>query len=129
MAWDFAFNAITGDFVADGASWAIVNDASTSVLHQLLCHYDRWWADPALGARLFHRDLFAAAPAAEVRAEVARALGVLVTEELIADLEVVAVEPRPGRVNVRTQYRVVATGQLVDETMPAADLLNLIGGS
>lgn len=131
MPLDFAFNAITGDFPLDatGASWAMVEDASTSVLHQLLCHYDRSWIDPELGSRLFDRNLFTGAPASDVLAEVARAMGVLVAEGLIADLVVTAVEPQPGRVNVRTQYRVVATGQLVDEAMPVADLLNMIGGS
>ena len=120
MSWDIAFDPVTGDFVDDGAGgWARVNDASTSVLNQLACHYDRWWADAQLGSRLFERDLFTAAPGSQVQAEVMRAMGVLVTEGLIADLEVLATESRTGRVHGRSHYRVVASGQLVDAVLPA----------
>lgn len=119
MPWDLAMDPITGDFVSDGrGGWKRVEDASTSVLHQLRCHHDRWWADPDLGARFFDRAIFAAAPGPEVQAETARALGVLVSEELIADLEVTAREAAAGRVNARTAYRVVASGQLVDAVLP-----------
>lgn len=119
MPWDLAMNPITGDFVSDGhGGWKRVEDASTAVLHQLRCHHDRWWADSGLGARFFDRAIFAAAPGPEVQAESLRAMGVLVSEDLIADLEITANEARAGRVNVRAAYRVVASGQLVDAVLP-----------
>lgn len=119
MPWDLAMHPITGDFVSDGhGGWLRVEDASTAVLHQLRCHHDRWWADSELGSRFFDRSLFAASPGPEAEAETLRAMGVLVSEDLIADLEVTANEARAGRVNVRTAYRVVASGQLVDAVLP-----------
>ena len=120
MPWDLETDPITGDFVSDGAGgWACTLYGDTSVLHQLSCHYDRWWADPELGSLLFDRDRFVTAPAALVRAEVERALAVLVRDGKIADLEVVAVEVGGGRVDVSTTYRLVESDQVVTAQIPA----------
>jgi len=121
MSWDLAFDPITGDLIRDDAGgWVRTESADTAILNQLECHYDRWWADPTLGSTLFDRDRFTSAPAPLVQAEVQRALDVLVAEELIANLEVVAAEnaSKGGRVDVRTTYRVVATGLNVESLLP-----------
>lgn len=120
MPWDLAFDPQTGDLVRDDAGgWETTETADTAVLNQLSIHYGRWWADPALGSLMFDRDRFASDPAALVRAETLRALGLLVTERVIADLEVSVEESaKTGRVNARTQYRVVTTGELTNALMP-----------
>lgn len=119
MAWDLKIDPITQDFVRDGAGgWETTEHGDTAVLHQLVCHYDAWWGDQQLGSRLHDRDLFTTAPAALVVAEVERALGVLIKDALIADLEVTAAEVGAGRVDVRTIYRLVASGQDVEVGLP-----------
>lgn len=113
MPWDLAMDPITGDFVSDSAGgWQRTEHGDTAVLHQLECHYDAWWGDPELGSLLHDRDRFTGG-AAPVAAEVERALGVLVRDGKIADLEVSAVESRAGRVEVGTTYRLVESDQLV----------------
>ena len=121
MAWDLAFDPVTGDLIRDDAGgWETTDTADTAVLNQLSIHYDRWWADPGLGSQLFDRDRFTSDPPGLVQAEVERALDLLVAEEVIADLQVAATESRKsGRVDVRTTYRVVATGQDVEQLLPA----------
>ncbi len=120
MTWDLAMDPITGDFISDGAGgWLRTEYGDTAVLHQLTCHYDRWWAGPTIGSLLFDRDRFGAAPGPLVQAEVERAFGLLVRNGMIADLQVTAAETGAGQVLVRTTYRLVATGQLVDATLPA----------
>lgn len=119
MSWDLSFDAVTGDLIRDGAGWKINETEDTAVLNQLSIQYDRWWADPTLGCLLFDRDRFTSAPAALVAAEVERALNVLAIDGIIANLQVIAEEStKAGRVNVRTLYRVVATGQNVEQLLP-----------
>lgn len=120
MPWDLALDPITGDFIDDGrGGWLRTVYSDTSVIHQLECHYNAWWADPELGSRLHDRDLFTAAPARLVEEEMRRALGRLVLDGRIADLEVAAVEAGAGRVDGQTRYRDVATDQRVSATLPA----------
>lgn len=119
MPWDLAFDPITLDFIRDGVGgWEQTTTSDTAILNQLTCHWDRWWADPDVGSRIFERDLFTADPAALVEAETRRALQLLIDEDLIADLRVTAVEVAAGRVDVRTMYRLVATGQDVEALLP-----------
>lgn len=119
MPWDLAFDPITHDLVRDDAGgWTRTTYSDTAVLNQLTCHFDRFWADPSIGSRLYDRDLFTSDPAGLVAAEVRRALQLLVDEEVIADLLVAAKENGAGRVDVRTTYRLVATGQLIELELP-----------
>ena len=121
MSWDLAFDPVTGDLKRNGAGgWETTTTADTSVLNQLSIHYESWWGDPGLGSQLYDRDRFTSAPAVLVQAETVRALKVLVDEDLIANLEVTASEAaKTGRVDARTLYRVVATGQDVEQRLPA----------
>jgi len=119
MAWDLAFDPTTGDLIRNSTGgWERTEYSDTAVLNQLTIHFDRWWADAAVGSRLFDRDLFGADPANLVAAEARRALQLLVDEAVIADVQVSAVESSAGRVDVRTLYRLVATGQLVELSLP-----------
>jgi phage gp46-like protein len=119
MPWDLKFDPITGDLVPDGAGgWERTEHSDTAVWNQLTIHWERWWADPDIGSRLFERDEFTSDPAPLVEAETRRALQLLVDENLIADVRVVAVESSAGRVDVRTLYRLVATGQDVETFLP-----------
>ena len=119
MPWDLAMDPITGDFVSDGAGgWERTTHGDTAVLHQLECHYNAWWGDPELGSLLHDRDRFAGGPAA-VRAEVERALALLVRDGKIADVTVVASSSVAGRVEVATTYRLVESDQLVSGVLTA----------
>lgn len=122
MTWDLAFDPVTGDLKRDAAGgWETTITGDTSVLNQLCVHYNRWWADPNIGSLLFDHDRFTANPGPEIAAETDRALSLLVTEAVIANLQVTAAESRSkaGRVEVRTLYRVVATGQNIETLLPA----------
>lgn len=120
MPWDLATDPITGDFVSDGAGgWVRTEYGDTAVLHQLSCHYDRWWGDPLLGSLLYDRDRFTSAPAPLVEAETKRALAVLAADKLIADVTAAAQEVGAGRVDVETTYRLVATDQAITARLTA----------
>lgn len=119
MPWDFKIDPITRDFVRDGrGGWEHTETADTAVLHQLEIHYGTWWGDDAIGSRLHDRALFASDPGPGVAAETTRALGLLVDEQLIGDVQVTAKEVKAGRVDGRTSYRLVETGQLVQLALP-----------
>lgn len=119
MPWDLKLDPITLDFVRNtSGGWERTEHGDTAVINQLTCHWNAWWADPDVGSRIFDRDLFTSDPAVLIAEETRRALQLLVDEELIADLEVAAVEVRTGRVDVRTKYRLVATGQDVETFLP-----------
>ncbi len=119
MPWDLKLDPITLDFVRNASGgWETTEHGDTAVINQLTVHWERWWADPDVGSRLFDRELFTDDPAPLVEQETRRALQLLIDEELIDNLEVVAVEVKSGRVDVRTKYRLVATGQDVDTFLP-----------
>jgi phage gp46-like protein len=119
MPWDLAMDPVTHDFVPDGAGgWQRTEHADTSVLHQLRCHFDAWWAEPELGSLFHERDRFAAAPADQVAAEVRRALGWLERQRVIADVQATAAELPGGRVVVAVRYREIAGGQLIEAQIP-----------
>ena len=119
MPWDLAFDPLTKDFIRDGAGgWERTETGDTAVLHQCSVHFGRWWGDAAIGALFHERERFATDPAPLHDAEYRRALGLLVTEQYIADLQVTSVETKPGRVDSRTSYRLVETGQAVEAALP-----------
>jgi phage gp46-like protein len=119
MAWDLAFDPLTGDFVRDGAGgWVRTETGDTAVLHQLRVHFAAWWGDDAIGSLLHERERFARDPAPLVAGETRRALGLLVDEQFLADVTVAASETRTGRIDGRTTYRLVQSGQAVDLALP-----------
>lgn len=120
MAFDFKFDPVTKDFIlgADG-SFELTETAETAVLHQLECHLGEWWLDPDAGSRLHDLRAAQADPLVFLEDEARRALGVLVERGRIADVDVIAEEGRPGRINVATRFRDVSSGQLVDTFIKA----------
>lgn len=118
--WDLSFDPNSGDLIRDDAGgWEVTTTADTAVLNQLTIHRGAWWGNPAIGSLYFDRDRFASAPAELVAAEARRALAVLVADGLIADVQVIAEESsKAGRVNARTLYRVVETGENVAAVVP-----------
>jgi hypothetical protein len=123
VAWDLVINPVTKDLVRDGAGgWQRTETGETAVRNQVEIHYNRWPYDPAIGSLLFDRSRFASAPGPLVAAELRRALGLLATEQVIADVAATATESsaKPGRVDARTTYRLVETGQAVDLELPGA---------
>jgi hypothetical protein len=119
MPWDLVFDPQTKDLVRDGAGgWQRTTTGDTAVRNQLEVRYASWWGDAAIGSLLYDRGRFAAAPGPLVAAEVRRALGLLVTEQYIADLEADATQTRQGRVEGRSRYRLVDTGELVNLALP-----------
>jgi phage gp46-like protein len=119
MPWDLVFDPQTKDLVRDGAGgWQRTTTGDTAVRNQLEVRYASWWGDAAIGSLLYDRGRFTAAPGPLVAAEVRRALGLLVTEQYIADLETDAKQTRQGRVEGRSRYRLVDTGELVNLELP-----------
>lgn len=119
MTWDLSFDPLTKDLIDDGAGgWTRTETGDTAVLNQLEVHFASWWGDAAIGSLLYDRGRFATAPGPLVTAETQRALGLLVAEEFLADLNVQVSETRTGRVDGRTSYRLVATGELVQSALP-----------
>lgn len=115
MAWDFAFDPVTGDLIDDGRGGVVTTErATTAIQLQLSSHLGEWWGDPNAGSRLHDQRGFQADPVALVEDEARRALEVLVERGRIADVEVRVEQPSPSRVNVAVSSRDVSTGELVD---------------
>lgn len=126
MPWDLAIDPVTKDFIRDGAGgWERTTTGDTAVRNQIEIRFGEWWGDAAIGSLLHDRGRFAADPGPDllVGAEIRRAMQLLVTEQYLADLDVVAAETRAGRVDARTSYRLVDSGQRVDLELPG-----LLGG-
>lgn len=119
--WDLRFDPVTMDLVDDGVGgFEVVTSAATAVMHQMLCHFDEWWGDAEMGSRLHRLELFIAAPGDLIADECLRALRVLEAAGRITDLTAEATETAPGRVDVRTSYRDMRSGQPVDLTLTPA---------
>lgn len=120
MAWDLAFDPVTRDLVDDGAgAFEITETAATAVMLQLISHWDAWWGDPDAGSLLHDLQRFASDPPGLTADESRRALQLLAERGRISNLEVIAEEPRTGRVNVAIRFRDTSTGQQVDLVVPA----------
>ncbi len=114
MAWDFKFDPVTQDLVDDGAgSYELVETAETMVLHQMLCHYRKWWGFAELGSKLHDLKALQRDPKTLAALEVTRALNVIVGRGRILALEVIAERPNVGRVVTLAKFRDASTGQLV----------------
>ncbi len=119
MAWDLAIDPLTKDFVDDGAGgWVRTETGDTAVLQQLEIRLAQWWGDAGIGSLLYDRARFTTSPGPLVAAEGRRALGLLVAEQFLAEVDVQARETKAGRVDGRTTYRLVETGQLVELGLP-----------
>ncbi len=117
--WDLSFDPLTEDLIRDGSGgWVRTETGDTAVLNQLAVHFAEFWGDDGIGSLLHDRDRFAAAPGPATAAEVRRAMGLLVDEQFLSDVIVQAQETSAGRVDGRTTYRLVETGQLVETALP-----------
>jgi len=114
-ALDFKFDPVTKDLIdaADG-SFEQTDRSDTAVMLQLDSHLNEWWGDADAGSRLHDLRAFQADPETGLEDEATRALGALVADDRISDVEVAVDEVRPGRADVVTRFRDASTGQLVD---------------
>lgn len=115
MARDFKFDPVTQDWIPDGkGSFQTTEHADTMLMHQLVCTYRAWWGDGELGSRLNDPKNYGADPVTFAKDEARRAIGVLIDRGRVANLQVDAEQPYPGRVNVATRSQDVSTGSVVD---------------
>lgn len=121
MPWDLVIDPETGDFVRDGAGgWERTETGDTAIRNQLGVQFGSWWGDPRIGSLLHDRARFASDPPTLVAAELRRAFALLAADQYLADVEVTAAANpvKQGRVDARTSYRLVESGQLVDLALP-----------
>lgn len=113
MPYDRKFDPLTGDFVRDGKGGFVrIATAETSVMNQMLAKRGRCWHDSQLGSEGLDA-IDPTRPALDAAEKTRLALGRLEELGRIADLEVTASEPAPGRVRVDTKFRDTSTNQLV----------------
>jgi phage gp46-like protein len=115
MPKDFKIDPATGDFVRDGkGGWMLVETAETAVQLQLATPYRSWWRDPEKGSQLGDiRLLVGGNKEQAAEAEAQRALRVLERAGRIANVQVIAEQPQPGRVAVQATFRDTSTGQQI----------------
>jgi phage gp46-like protein len=120
-SWNLYFDPKTRDVVLNSKGHFVEdNTAGPTVMHQLLCHYGKWWGDPKrLGSKIYDLKFFQARPEVMAPDEARRALGVLVDMGKIRQLEVRAEVPQTGRVVVQSRFQDANTGQLVDTFVKA----------
>ncbi len=121
MPKDFAFDPITRDIIIDAAGTPVLTDnASTMMLHQMVCRYRECWQDPQLGSLLWDLKRFQAKPEVLAPAEAKRALTVLVARGRIGQLTVEAAgTTKEGRLLIATSCRDTSTGQVIDQKVKA----------
>ncbi len=110
----------THDHVRTGTgAWSEVADSRTAVELQLSMRYGEWFADPEAGSRipcmLEHEDPMTAA---DLEVELRRCLGVLVSDGVIAGLNIEVEEdaavPTGQRLVAYLSYTDLASGAVVD---------------
>ncbi len=114
--YDQEIDQETRDYIdtSDGA-WSETEDSRTAVMLQLEIEYGKCWWDPDAGSRI--SDLLTAAEPTDAQTlavEVRRALGVLVSEGIIADLIVEIAAEEWGAVELHLSYTDRASGSVVD---------------
>lgn len=116
MALDYKFDPVTGDLVRDGkGSFVLVDTAETALQEQVMHHYQAWWGAPNQGSRLADFRSFVGRDKVKAAiAETQRALGVLVKAGRISNLQVVAEQPKAGRINVASTSRDTGTGKTIN---------------
>lgn len=108
---ELKFDPVLQDWIRDGKGGFVrVDGSETTVLHQMLTHYQQDALDPESGSRFYMAELFAADPAALSEDEARRTLDLLVSRGIISDVEVSAIDDSTGRVTLDIGYRDVASG-------------------
>lgn len=115
MPKDFQFDPDTRDLVDDDhGSFATTSAADTMVMHQIWCHFAKWWGDPTLGSQFYDLANFQGAhPELKVTDEAKRALGVIVARGRIANVQSIAEMQGPGRVVAKTTMQDISSGQVI----------------
>ncbi len=114
MPLDYKFDPVTQDLVRDGkGGFVLVATAETALQEQVLHHYREWWGAPEQGSRLHDLRAFGRNKAKAAEDEVRRALHELEKAGRISNLEVVAEQPKQGRINVASKSRDTGTGQVI----------------
>jgi phage gp46-like protein len=117
MAWDFKFDPVTRDTISDGKGSIVLTDAAdTMVMHQYAIHFATWWGGRNIGSNLHDLKRFTGKPEISVPAEAARAARVIEERGRIANVQVQALRPSPGRVNLATSFQDVKQGRAVKIT-------------
>jgi hypothetical protein len=120
MPMDFAFDPVTRDLIDDGAgSFELTETASSTLMHQVLCHYGECWHDENLGSLFHDLSAFQAKPELLAKSEAERCFGVLVDRGVITNLETSVSAFVRGRINVATRSRDATTGQVIDQVVKA----------
>lgn len=115
MPFDRKFDPVTQDLVRDGkGGWQRTTTAETSVQNQLLAHEGECWQDPELGSQLHDLEGMQQDPAAIAKLRARKPLERLQRLGRIDAIQVDAIEPSPGRVEVHTRFRDTSTNQVVD---------------
>jgi phage gp46-like protein len=114
MPKDYKFDSVTGDLVRDGkGGFVLIDTAETALQEQVLHHYNKWWGAPQQGSRVHDIRAFGKDKTQAAKEEVRRALHELEKAGRISNLDVIADQPKQGRVNVASTSRDTGTGQLV----------------
>jgi phage gp46-like protein len=114
MAKDYKFDPVTGDLVRDGkGAFVLVDTAETALQEQVMHHYRAWWGAPEQGSRLHDLRAFGRDKTKAAQDEVRRALHELEKRGRISNLEVVAEQPKAGRIVVASKSRDTGTGQTI----------------
>ncbi len=114
MPKDYKFDPVTGDLVRDGkGGFVLVETAETALQEQVLHHYRAWWGAPEQGSRLHEFRALGRDQRKASEDEVRRALHELEKRGRISNLEVVAEQPRQGRIHVASRSRDTGTGQTI----------------
>lgn len=114
----FLTDPTTGDLVDSDDGWFVeVEDARPAVSCQVEHHQDEWPGDPDAGSRLHLIVEFGDSPDGldQLRAELARAYGVLADDDMITDVRVQTERSQPGRFDAEVSYRDTTSGQVVDD--------------
>jgi hypothetical protein len=121
MPWSWKRDPVTGDLIPDGAGgFEKTETAEVLVQNELLVHIETNWCAPGRGSTLHDLDLFKQDPIGLVPEEARRALRNVELAGRIANIEVAAELPKPGRIHVATRFRDTSANQLVDTFVPVA---------
>lgn len=118
MSLSLLEDPVTGDLVDADDGWFLeVEDARPAVYCQVKHHYNAWPGDPDAGSLIHEVTELGDGPDGEafLATELERCYGVLVDEQMIADVRVLVERPQAGRFDGEVSYRDTTTGQVVDD--------------
>lgn len=115
MPYDRKFDPETQDMISDGrGGYKRTATAETSVMNQILAHRGKWWGDPELGTLEDGLRDIEGDPVRDGAQAIRRGLARLESAGRIANLEVRASQPAPGRVRIDTRFQDTSTSQVAN---------------